>query len=103
MTKRLLTDNGFVVVGEACNGNEATSEFEKHKPHLVLLDLVMPDTDGKTALKQIVKLDPEARVVILSSLGSEQDVEECLRNGASSYIQKPFEEDILLRTLNELQ
>ncbi|MCV6620765.1 MAG: response regulator [Cellvibrionaceae bacterium] len=102
MTKRLLQGNGYQVVGEASNGTEATEAFKTHNPDLVLLDLVMPETDGKTALRQIVQHNPSAKVVILSSLGSESDVEECLRSGASSYIQKPFEEDILLSTLSEL-
>lgn len=103
ITKRLLQENGYQVVGEASNGQEATEAFIHHNPDLVLLDLVMPETDGQTALRQIVEHNPSAKVVILSSLGSESDVEECLRSGASSYIQKPFEEDILLNALNELQ
>lgn len=102
ITRRVLSENGYHVVSEACNGSEATSEYIKHQPNFTLLDLVMPGTDGKQALKQIIESDPNAKVIILSSLGSEQDVEDCLGNGACSYIQKPFDEDVLLRTLSNI-
>lgn len=102
ITKRVLSENGYIVISEASDGREATEQYQQHKPDITLLDLVMPEVDGKQALKQIIELDPNAKIIILSSLGSEQDVEECLSNGATSYIQKPFEEDILIRALNNI-
>ena len=98
-----LTDAGFDVVGEAGNGRQAIERYRELSPDLVLMDLVMPECDGKQGLSGILAADPEARVVILSSLGAQSDIEECLRMGAKSYLQKPIDpadmERILLGVL----
>ncbi|WP_058836120.1 response regulator [Luteimonas abyssi] len=96
-----LDDAGFHVTGEAGNGLEAVDQYQALRPDLVLLDLVMPECDGREALARILALDPQARVVILSSLGAQRDIEECLRMGARSYLQKPIETDAMERVLRE--
>ncbi len=93
---------GFAVVGEAGNGHEAVAHYQALRPDLVLLDLVMPECDGRTALTQILAVDARARVVILSSLGAERDIEECLRLGARSYLQKPIDPEAMARTLHQV-
>ncbi len=99
LATRQLEDAGFSVVGEAGNGVEALAQFKALTPDLVLLDLVMPERDGKHALADILAHDPQARVVILSSLGAQGDIEECLRLGARSYLQKPIDPDTMDRVL----
>ncbi|QCO68437.1 response regulator [Luteimonas yindakuii] len=96
-----LDEAGFDVAGEAGNGLEAIRQYEALRPDLVLLDLVMPECDGREALARILELDPQARVVILSSLGAQRDIEECLRIGARSYLQKPIDTDAMERVLRE--
>ena len=96
-----LDQSGFQVAGEAGNGLEAIRQYEALRPDLVLLDLVMPECDGREALARILELDPQARVVILSSLGAQRDIEECLRIGARSYLQKPIDTDAMERVLRE--
>lgn len=96
-----LEEAGFQVAGEAGNGNDAVSQYQALKPDLVLLDLVMPECDGRQALAKILELDPQARVVILSSLGAQSDIEECLRLGARSYLQKPIDPDAMERVLRD--
>ena len=96
-----LDQSGFQVAGEAGNGLEAIRQYEALRPDLVLLDLVMPECDGREALARILELDPQARVVILSSLGAQRDIEECLRLGARSYLQKPIDTDAMERVLRE--
>lgn len=96
-----LGEAGFDVVGEAGNGFEAVRQFQALRPDLVLLDLVMPECDGKKALARILELDPQARVVILSSLGAQSDIEACLRIGAHSYLQKPIDPEVMDRVLHE--
>lgn len=93
---------GFDVVGEAGNGLEAVSQYEALRPDLVLLDLVMPQSDGREALARILELDPQARVVILSSLGAQSDIEQCLRLGARSYLQKPIDPEAMERVLHQV-
>lgn len=101
VSRAMLEDAGFTVVAEAANGVEAAREYAAHKPDVVLLDLVMPERDGKQALGDILASDADARVVILSSLGAEADIEHCLRMGAKSYLQKPIEPDAMSRVLRE--
>ncbi|MBZ4038918.1 response regulator [Novilysobacter selenitireducens] len=101
LAARQLDDCGFDVVGEADNGEDAVAQFLKLQPDVVLLDLVMPKRDGKQALREILAHDNQARVVILSSLGAQADIEECLRLGARSYLQKPIDPDVMARVLHE--
>lgn len=101
LAARQLADCGFDVVGEAGNGNEAFDRYQALKPDVVLMDLVMPECDGKQALARILAHDPAARVVILSSLGAQSDIEECLKLGARSYLQKPIDPDVMDRVLHE--
>lgn len=101
LAARQLDDCGFDVVGEADNGEDAVAQFLKLQPDVVLLDLVMPKRDGKQALREILAHDSQARVVILSSLGAQADIEECLRLGARSYLQKPIDPDVMARVLHE--
>ena len=96
-----LQEAGFEVVGEAGNGLEAVRQYQALRPDLVLLDLVMPECDGKKALARILELDPQARVVILSSLGAQSDIEAGLRIGARSYLQKPIDPEVMDRVLHE--
>jgi CheY-like chemotaxis protein len=101
LTRRQLAECGFEVIGEADNGLAAVERFQALGPDVVLLDLVMPQLDGKQALRRILELDAGARVVILSSLGAQADIEECLRAGAKSYLQKPIDPDAMARVLRE--
>ena len=81
---------------EASDGAMAVAMFKEHKPDLVLLDVNMPNLDGLQALEQIMQVDPEAIVVMLTSLTNRQTVEDCVRLGAADYIRKdtPREEMI---------
>jgi DNA-binding NarL/FixJ family response regulator len=101
LAARQLADCGFEVVGEAGNGHEAINQYQALHPDLVLMDLVMPECDGKQALSRILAQDPAARVVILSSLGAQSDIEECLKLGARSYLQKPIDPEVMDRVLHE--
>ena len=96
-----LEESGFQVAGEARNGLEASELYATLKPDLVLLDLVMPECDGRRALAAILQADPDARVVILSSLGAQNDIEECLKMGARSYLQKPIDPEAMERVLRD--
>jgi two-component system chemotaxis response regulator CheY len=102
LAARQLADAGFEVVAEAGNGEEAIAQYKAHAPAVVLLDLVMPRLDGKQALRAILQHDADAKVVILSSLGAQGDIEECLRMGAASYLQKPIDPDAMVRVLQQV-
>jgi len=91
IAKSLVTKLGHEVVGDAEDGKVALKRYVELKPDVVLLDLVMPKFDGKKTLTKLRQLDPDANVIICSSLGSQGDIEFCLREGAKFYLQKPYE------------
>ncbi len=74
---------------EAANGVEAVARFEELRPDVVLLDITMPEMDRLEALRRIRSIDPEARVAMVTALGSQQVVMEALRSGASEFLVKP--------------
>ena len=96
MLRDILTDGGYEVVGEACDGNDAVSAFAKHQPDLLTLDIVMPRKSGLEALREIVAAHPGACVVMCSALGQEALVMEALEAGARDFIVKPFKPDHVL-------
>jgi CheY-like chemotaxis protein len=102
LTAQQLDACGYTLAGEAENGIRAVEQYLALKPSVVLLDLVMPKVDGKAALKRILELDPSAKVVVLSSLGAQNDIEQCLAMGAKSYLQKPIDRDTLARVLADV-
>ena len=98
---QMLTDTEFRVVGEAANGREALDRYRTLWPDVVLLDVVMPEMDGAATLTGIRQLDPQARVVMASSLGEESRQQEFLANGAKDYLVKPYEPVRLLEALRK--
>ena len=86
-----LSKGGHEVVGEAGNGVEAVDRFRDLKPDVTTLDITMPEKDGLAALKEILTLDPAARVVMCSALGQESKVLEAIKAGAKDFVVKPFQ------------
>lgn len=93
--RAIAEEAGWQVAGEAKNGNEAIALYQQEKPNLVTLDIVMPDLDGVSALIQIMKLDPEARVIMVSAVNQRDKLAECIRVGALDFVVKPFEKAAL--------
>ncbi|NLZ48007.1 MAG: response regulator [Clostridiales bacterium] len=100
--KAILEDNGFEVVGEAPNGKVGVEKFVELKPDLVTMDITMPELDGIGALKVIKKIDPNAKVVMVSAMGQEKFVRESIMNGAKLFIVKPFKDDHVVKTLSQV-
>ncbi len=86
----ILKADGWQVVGEASSGQEAVAKYAEFRPDLVTLDIVMPDTDGIYALQNILRLDSQAKVVVISALNQTKLVSEAIRKGALDFIVKPF-------------
>ena len=76
------------VVGQACNGIEAVSQFREKKPDLLLMDINMPLKTGEEALKDIRAEFPQARIIMLTSVIESGTVESCIALGAIGYIRK---------------
>ena len=95
LIKEIAEEAGWQVAGEAKDGNEAVAMFAEQQPDLVTLDIVMPNLDGVSALKQIVQNDPGAQVVMVSAVNQREKLAECIRAGAIDFVVKPFEKAAL--------
>jgi two-component system chemotaxis response regulator CheY len=97
-----LEETDFEIVAAERDGRTAVERFVEVRPDIVLLDLVMPGQSGVETLSRILAIDPDAFVVIVSSLGTEDAVHECLTTGARSFLQKPFTRDDFVGFMLEL-
>jgi len=88
--KTLLPSMGHQVVGEAGNGNEAAGVFAQVRPELVLLDLIMPGKSGLEVLKEILGMDPAAKVIMVTAVQQDGISRELLDAGAMAILNKPF-------------
>ncbi len=100
--KAILERNGFEVVGEAENGALGVKKYFECKPDIVTMDITMPEMDGITALKAIIKENPKAKIIMVSAMGQEAFVKEAVLNGARYFIAKPFEEERVVETLKKI-
>ncbi|MBF4694833.1 response regulator [Fusibacter ferrireducens] len=89
------------VVGVAEDGLEGIEQFKILKPDLVTLDVTMPNMMGVECLKEIIAIDADANVVMISALGKGDVILDALNAGALNYITKPFEEKQVLKTIRE--
>ena len=98
---KILDTEGYQVF-QAENGAKAVSTYKDVHPDVVLMDVTMPEMDGLTALKEIVRFDPKARVVMLTALGQESVVLEAVKSGARDFIVKPFEHERVMKAISKL-
>ena len=90
MIRDIFGRGPFTVIGEAENGLQAVRLYQELRPDLTTMDIVMPEMDGITALREIIREDPAAKVVMCSALGQEALIAEAIEAGASEFIVKPF-------------
>lgn len=100
--KDLLERNGYSVIAEATNGREAVEIFHDNFPDLITLDITMPEMDGVECLKRILDIDPDQKVIMITAAGQQSKVVEALKLGAKQFITKPFEKDLVLRSIREV-
>ena len=78
---------------EGRNGTEAIELYKKEKPDIVFMDIVMPEKDGNEALSEIKAFDQDAVIIIVSSVGTQDQLKKAIQLGAKDFIQKPFEKN----------
>jgi two-component system chemotaxis response regulator CheY len=98
---KVLEENGHEVE-LAENGREAVSKYASWRPDAVFMDITMPEMDGLTALVEIRKLDPHARVAMVTAMGQQGIVMEALKAGAKDFVLKPFQPDRMLAALHKI-
>jgi two-component system chemotaxis response regulator CheY len=101
MVSDALTKQGHEVIGEASNGAEAVTQYQALTPDVMTLDITMPEKDGVEALREIVGIDPSARVIMCSALGQESKVLEAVKAGAKDFVVKPFQPDRLAQAVEK--
>lgn len=101
--KDLVEENGYEVIGYAKSGEEGIKMYEKLHPDIVILDIIMPGIDGIETAEILFKSDPSATILMLSSLCYTGTLEEVRAIGVKYLIPKPWEDDVLLATLELLK
>ena len=99
--EKLLHDNGYDTVS-AVNGRDAVDKYQDHKPDAVLFDITMPDMDGVQALREIIKMDQSAKVTMVTAIGQQNMVIECLKAGAKDFVVKPFDPSRVLAAVKKM-
>jgi two-component system chemotaxis response regulator CheY len=98
----ILTQAGFEVVGEAETGSQAVEKYRQLKPELVTMDIVMPDMGGIDAVREIVKQDPDAKILMCSAMGQQALVVEAIQAGAKDFVVKPFQPSRVLEAVQRV-
>lgn len=98
----LFINNGFKVVANAKNGNEAVELYQLHRPALVTMDIEMPKKDGYQATREIMKLDPGAKIVIISHVMDKTRILHAINCGAADFVIKPVQPQRLIELMRKL-
>ena len=96
---RIIESFGGQVAGEAGDGLTAITEYERIKPDIVLMDITMPQMEGIEAAEKIVQQNPEARVIMVSSVGYQENIVAALQRGARHFVQKPVKPEVLYEVI----
>ncbi len=99
--RTILAKNGFQIVGEAADGDEAIRSYSELKPDVVTMDIIMPKLTGLEALKAIVASDPTANIIMCTADNSREMVINSFKAGAKDYVIKPFSVERLLDAMKK--
>jgi two-component system, chemotaxis family, chemotaxis protein CheY len=98
----ILTQAGYRVVGEAADGAQAVARYRDLRPDLVTMDIVMPDMGGIDAVREIVRDDPGAKILMCSAMGQQALVVEAIQAGARDFVVKPFQPSRVLEAVQRV-
>lgn len=100
-TEKILMKHQIEVV-MAEDGEQAVQLYQQQKPDMVFMDITMPELDGISAVKEIVKNDPSARICMLSCMGQDRIRDTAIGAGAIDFLDKPYEEDQLMAVVAKM-
>ena len=98
--RRYLEHEGYTDILEAEDGEQGYKLYVNHKPDLVLLDITMPGKSVIEVLEDILKEDPQGKIIMCSAVGQDMMIQKALINGAADFIVKPFKEEEFIRVVN---
>jgi two-component system chemotaxis response regulator CheY len=102
MITDILSQAGYDIVGEAESGAQAVQRYRDLRPDLVTMDIVMPDMGGIEAVREIVKHDPDAKILMCSAMGQQALVVEAIQAGAKDFVVKPFQPSRVLEAVQRV-
>lgn len=97
----LVKELGHDVI-EAEDGAEAVKVYQAESPDAVLMDITMPNMDGMEALQEILKIDPDAKIAMVTAMGQQAVIMEAIKAGAKDFVVKPFDADRIQSALWKL-
>jgi two-component system chemotaxis response regulator CheY len=100
--RNIIVEMGFEEICEATNGLEAIQLYQEQRPDIVTMDITMPDMDGYTAVTEIIKLYPDARIIMCSAVGQQRMVLNAIMAGAKDFIVKPFDKKRVIDSLTSV-
>lgn len=100
--KAILSESDIEVIGEAEDGLEAIEKYKELRPDVVTMDITMPEMDGIRAVKEILQIDPEAKIIVCSAMGQQSMVIEAIKAGAKTFVVKPFDRKKLVNEIKTL-
>ena len=101
LLRDILAKAGFNVVADAADGAEAVELYRKHLPEIVLMDIYMPEKSGIDSIREIMAVDPQAKILVCSGVGYDMDLDAALQAGAHGVIYKPFYDEEVLETIRK--
>ncbi len=99
--KNMLIGAGFEVVAEAIDGIDGIEKYKEFKPDVVTMDITMPNLDGIDAVTEIMRIDPEAKIIMVTAAGQKNNVVEALKRGAVDFVQKPFDAEVIVKVIKK--
>jgi two-component system chemotaxis response regulator CheY len=99
---KMLGDAGLTVIAEAADGEEAVLKFRESAPTLVFMDIYMPNRNGIEATRDIMAINPDAKILICSGTGYDDDIDAALKAGARGVIFKPFFDEEVMETVRNI-
>jgi len=98
----LLERAGFVITGEAVNGEDGYLKYKELQPDIVTMDITMPIMDGIESLSLIKHANADAKVVMITAAGQKEKMVDALKRGADEFITKPFDEAEVIATIKKI-
>lgn len=100
--KKILVSGGYEIAGEAGDGEAGVSEFSRTRPDIVIVDMIMPKMNGIETIRAIKKIQPDVKILVISADGQMTHIEEAIKAGALSYINKPYQWSAVLNEVAQL-
>lgn len=102
LIRRALESEGFVICGSGSNGKEGVELYKQHRPDIVTMDITMPIMDGLEAATEIIKNYPDAKILMLSSMGDDSIIEEARQAGITNFHTKPFKNEEFVQAIVQI-